>query len=109
MCKILHTIFRGLVRVWYNNLESGLVTNFSNLYAKLVANFSTSILAKKSSIKPFEITQTIVIKPELVRQFNPGPRRPGGWTSPGNEKDQDTQKPSETRLTRDSGDSAKPG
>jgi hypothetical protein len=57
MCKILPTTFRGSVRAWYNKLELSLVASFSDLYAKLVACFSTSIPAKKSSTELFGITQ----------------------------------------------------
>jgi hypothetical protein len=39
-------------------MESGLVANFSDLCAKLVAHLRTSIPAKKSSTELFEITQT---------------------------------------------------
>jgi len=35
--------------------------------------------------------------------------RLGGWTSPGKVKDRNKKKPSETRLTRDSGDLTKTG
>jgi hypothetical protein len=66
MCKILLTTFRGSVRAWYNNLEPGSVSSFSDLYAKLVTHFNTSILAKKSSTKLFGINQA---KDESTRTY----------------------------------------
>jgi hypothetical protein len=36
MCKIIPITFRGLIRVWYNNLESDSITSSSDLYVNLV-------------------------------------------------------------------------
>jgi hypothetical protein len=55
--KILPTTFQGFARSWYNNLEPSFIKGFGNLYAKLVACFSTSIFAKKSSMNLFGVTQ----------------------------------------------------
>jgi hypothetical protein len=49
MCKILLTTFIENMRIWYNNLKSGSILSFQDLYAKLVVYFSTSIPIKKSS------------------------------------------------------------
>jgi hypothetical protein len=49
MCKIFLTTFKGSIRVWYNNLKSSSITNFGDLYTKLVTQFSISIPAKKAS------------------------------------------------------------
>jgi hypothetical protein len=57
MCKILPTTFRGNVKRWYNNLKSGSILGFQDLYAKLVARFSTGIPTKKSSTELFGIVQ----------------------------------------------------
>lgn len=57
MCKILPTSFKGLVRVWYNNLEPASIINFNDLYTKLVARSIISIPVKKNSTKLFGITQ----------------------------------------------------
>jgi hypothetical protein len=57
MCKILPTTFRGNMRTWYNNLKSGSILSFQDLYVKLVTRFSTSIPTKKSSIELFGIIQ----------------------------------------------------
>jgi len=57
ICKILLTTFRGDVRIWYNNLKSGSILSFQDLYAKLVARFSTNIPMKKSSTELFGIIQ----------------------------------------------------
>jgi hypothetical protein len=58
MFKMLPMTFRGSIKAWCNNLKPGSVINFSNLYIKLVAHFSTRIPTKKSSIKLFRIIQT---------------------------------------------------
>jgi len=57
MCKILPTTFRGNMRTWYNNLKSGSILSFQDLYAKLVTRFSTNIHTKKSSTELFGIIQ----------------------------------------------------
>lgn len=36
MCKIIPITFRGLICVWYNNLESDSITSSNDLYANLV-------------------------------------------------------------------------
>lgn len=56
MCKILPITFRGLTRAWYNNLKPGSIAGFIDLFAKLVARFSTSIPTKQSSMKFFRVT-----------------------------------------------------
>jgi hypothetical protein len=35
MCKILLMIFRRSAQAWYNNLESGSIMSFKDLYVKL--------------------------------------------------------------------------
>jgi len=42
-------------RTWYN--KPNFIEGFSDLYAKLVASFSTDILAKKTSTKLFSVAQ----------------------------------------------------
>jgi hypothetical protein len=49
ICKILPTTFRGSAPAWYNNLKPRFVMGFYDLYAKLVSQFSTSKLTKRSS------------------------------------------------------------
>ena len=66
ICKILLTTFRGSVRAWYNNPKSDLVISFNNLCIKLVACFSTSILARNSSTELFGITE---VKDEFLRVY----------------------------------------
>jgi hypothetical protein len=56
ICKIFLTTFKGSIRVWYNNLKSSSITNFGDLYTKLVTQFSISIPAKKSFTKLFRVT-----------------------------------------------------
>ena len=71
MCKILPTTFRGNMRTWYNNLKSGLILSFQDLYTKLVTRFSTSIPTKKSSIELFGIIQGEKKSSEVyLRRFN---------------------------------------
>ena len=71
MCKILPTTFRGNVRRWYNNLKSGSILGFQDLCAKLVARFSTSIPAKKSSTELFGIVQgEKELTQAYLRRFN---------------------------------------
>jgi len=55
MWKILLMTFKGAVRAWYNNMESGSIANFNDLYIKLVGHFSTSITAKESFNELFGI------------------------------------------------------
>jgi hypothetical protein len=50
MCKIFPTTFIGSARAWYNNLEPNFIEGVGDLWAKLVACFSTSIPAMKISI-----------------------------------------------------------
>jgi hypothetical protein len=57
MCKILPTTFRGNVRTWYNSLKSGSILSFQDLYANLVACFSTNIPMKKSFAELFGVIQ----------------------------------------------------
>lgn len=57
MCKIFPIIFKGSVRVWYNNLKSSSITSFSDLCTMLMAWFNTSILIKNSFIELYRITQ----------------------------------------------------
>jgi hypothetical protein len=66
ICKILPTTFRGSVRAWYNNPKSDSVISFNDLCIKLVARFSTSILARKSSTELFGITE---VKDEFMRVY----------------------------------------
>jgi hypothetical protein len=67
ICKILPTTFIGSVRTWYNNPKSDSVISFNDLCIKLVARFSTSILARKSSsTELFEITE---VKDEFMRVY----------------------------------------
>jgi len=47
MCKIIPITFRGLIRVWYNNLESDSITSSSDLYANLVTWFNIKNLRKE--------------------------------------------------------------
>lgn len=56
ICKILPTTFRGSIKAWYNSIEQGSIISFNDLCIKLMARFSTSILARKSTIKLFRIT-----------------------------------------------------
>jgi len=55
MCKIFPTIFKEFARTWYN--KPNFIEGFSDLYAKLVACFSTGILTKKTSTKLFSVAQ----------------------------------------------------
>jgi hypothetical protein len=55
MCKILLITFRGFACAFYNSLSS--IDEFSDLYAKLVAHFNTSISTKKSFTKLFIVIQ----------------------------------------------------
>ena len=43
--------------VWYNNLKSGSIIRFNDLYAKQVAYFSMTIHSKKISIKLFKVIE----------------------------------------------------
>jgi hypothetical protein len=52
--KIILMTFKGVVRVWYNNIKPGSIANFNDL--KLVGHFSTSISAKVSFNELFGIT-----------------------------------------------------
>jgi len=52
--------------------------------------------------------ETLLIKPGPTQQVDLRPGWLGGWTSSSKVKDRNKKKPSETRLTRDSGDPAKP-
>lgn len=45
------------MHAWYNSLEPSSIDKFSDLFAKLVAYFSTSILTKKSFKKLFIVIQ----------------------------------------------------
>jgi len=66
ICKILPTTFTCSVRAWYNNPKSDSVISFNDLCTKLVACFSTSILARKSSTELFGITK---VKDEFMRVY----------------------------------------
>jgi hypothetical protein len=57
MCKIFPSTFRGSARAWYNNLEPNSIEGFNDLCEKLVACFSTSIPAKRTSIELFGVAQ----------------------------------------------------
>jgi hypothetical protein len=58
MCKILPITFRGFVHTWYNNLMLSSIEVFSDLCAKLVTRFNTSIpVKKKNSTELFGVTQ----------------------------------------------------
>lgn len=71
ICKILLITFKGSVRVWYNNVESGLVTSFNDLCVKLVTHFNISIPTRISSTKLFGITQTYDESTRAyLKQFN---------------------------------------
>ena len=55
ICKIFITTFKESARTWYNKPK--FIEGFSDLYTKLVACFSTDILAKKTSTKLFSVAQ----------------------------------------------------
>ena len=57
MCKILLTPFHGSTRVQYYNLNLGSISNFLDLYSKLIAHLRKNIYMEKSSIKLFFNTQ----------------------------------------------------
>jgi len=58
MCKILLITFKESACAWYDNLESGSIEEFRDLWPKLVAYFKISIPIKKSSINLFGVTQS---------------------------------------------------
>ena len=45
------------MHVWYNNLKPNSIEGFNDLWAKLVARFSTNIPVKKNSTKFFSVAQ----------------------------------------------------
>jgi hypothetical protein len=47
MCKIFSTMFYESVQAWYHSLELDPIFDFTDMCAKFVAHFSTSILVKK--------------------------------------------------------------
>jgi len=68
MCKIFPTTFKKSARTWYN--KPNFIEGFSDLYAKLVARFSTGILAKKTSTKLFSVAQQENEYTQVLRRFN---------------------------------------